>query len=70
MRNRIPGYLSDSGRTAQPSEPAFQELRDLAREQFADRMHQAETYVRKHPLSGLCAAFCIGAFLGWIIKRK
>ena len=70
MKNRIPDYLSDSRRADQPSEPAFQELRDLARKQFADRMRQAETYVRKHPVSGLGAAFCIGIFLGWVIKRK
>lgn len=70
MKNRFPGYLSDSRRTDRPSEPAFQDLRDLAREQFADRMRQAKAYVRQHPASGLGAAFCIGIFLGWIIKRK
>jgi len=38
MKNRIPDYLSDSRRTDQPSEPAFQELRELVRKQFAHRM--------------------------------
>jgi ElaB/YqjD/DUF883 family membrane-anchored ribosome-binding protein len=70
MKNRIPDYLSDLRRTDQPSERTFQELRDLARDQFANRMRQAETYVRVHPVSGLGAAFCIGVFLGWVIKRK
>ena len=70
MKNRIPAYPSDSRRTHQPSESAFQELRDLAHKQFADRMRQAETYVRKHPVSGLGAALCIGIIVGWVIKRK
>jgi ElaB/YqjD/DUF883 family membrane-anchored ribosome-binding protein len=70
MKNRIPDYLPDPRRTVQPSEPAFQELRDLARKQFAARMRQAETYVRQQPVSGLGEAFCIVIFLGWVIKRK
>lgn len=70
MKNRIPDYLPDSTRTNEPWEPTFEELRDLARKQFADRMRQAETYVREHPVSGLGAAFCIGIVLGWVIKRK
>ena len=70
MKNRIPDYLPDSPRTDQPPERAFQELRDQARDQFAKRMRQAETYVREHPVSGLGAAFCMGILLGWIIKRR
>lgn len=70
MKNRIPDYLSASSQTDQASEPTFQELRDLARAQFADRLRQAETFVREHPVSGLGAAFCIGIVLGWVIKRK
>jgi ElaB/YqjD/DUF883 family membrane-anchored ribosome-binding protein len=70
MINRIPDYPLASPRTVQPSERAFQELRNLARKQFADRMRQAETYVREHPVSGLGAAFCLGILLGWVIKRK
>jgi ElaB/YqjD/DUF883 family membrane-anchored ribosome-binding protein len=70
MKNRIPDHLPASSRTDQRSEPTFQELRDLARKQFAGLTRQSETYVREHPLSGLGAAFCIGIFLGWIIKRK
>lgn len=70
MINRIPDYPLAPPRTVQPSEQAFQELRNLARKQFADRMRQAETYVREHPVSGLGAAFCIGIVLGWVIKRR
>lgn len=70
MKNRIPDYLPDTTRTESPSAPTFQALRDLARKQFADRMRQAETYVREHPVVGLGAAFCIGILLGWVIKRK
>ena len=70
MKNRIPHYPLAPTRTVQPPETTFQELRPLARKQFSDRMHQAGTYVSKHPVSGLGAAFCIGIFLGWVIKRK
>jgi ElaB/YqjD/DUF883 family membrane-anchored ribosome-binding protein len=70
MKNRIPDYLAESTRIDQSSELALQELFDLARKQFADRMRQAETYVREHPVTGLGAALCIGIFLGWVIKRK
>ncbi len=70
MKNRIPGYLSDSRRTDRPSEPAFQEFRDPARKQFSDQIRLAGIYVREHPLTGLSTAFCIGIFLGWVIKRK
>ena len=70
MKNRIPDHLPASRQTDQRSEPTFQELRDLVRKQFADRIRQAGTYVREHPVSGLGAAFCMGIFLGWVIKRK
>ncbi len=70
MKNRIPDRVSDSRRTDRPSEPAFQEFCDLAREQDADGMRQAKAFVRQHPASGLGAAICIGIFLGWVIKRK
>ena len=70
MKNRIPDYLPASSQTDQASEATLHELRDLAREQLAERLRQAETFVREHPVSGLGAAFCLGIFLGWVIKRK
>ena len=70
MKNRIPEYLPASRRKGQPSQPAFQELRNLAQKQFAYRMHRIETYVQEHPVTGINAAFCLGIFLGWIIKRR
>lgn len=69
MMNRIPDYLSAPWRT-QSAQPAFQDLRKLARKRIGDRMRQVETYVQEHPGTGLGAAFCIGMFLGWVIKRK
>ncbi len=54
----------------QSSQPAFQELRDLAQQQIADRLRQVETHVQSHPAVGIAAAICIGIFLGWMIKRK
>lgn len=70
MRNRIPDFLPTSNQPDQSSSPTFQELSDLARMQFAGKLRQGETYVREHPASGLRAAFCMGLFLGWVIKRK
>ena len=70
MTNRIPNYLPTSRPKAQPSQSTFQQLRDLAQLQIADRMRQIETYVQEHPVTGIGAAFCIGIFLGWVIKRR
>lgn len=70
MKNRIPDHLPAARQTGQASQPAFQELRDLAQKQIADRVHQVETYVQSHPVIGVGAAFCIGIYLGWVIKRK
>ncbi len=70
MKNRIPDYLLSPRRTRQPSPPALQRLRDLAQEQIAYRMRQVKTQVQEHPVSGIGAAFCIGIFLGWVVKRR
>ena len=70
MMNRIPDYLPTSSRIDEPSQSAFQELRDLAQKQIAERMRQVRTYVQEHAVTGIGAAFCIGVFLGWVIKRR
>ena len=70
MKNRIPDYLPAPRRKGQPSQPAFQELRNLAQEQIGYQMRQVATYVQEHPVTGIGAAFCIGVFLGWVIKRR
>jgi ElaB/YqjD/DUF883 family membrane-anchored ribosome-binding protein len=70
MTNRIPNYLPASRRKGQPSQSAYQELRNLVQKQIADRMRVIEAYVQEHPVTGLGAAFCIGIFLGWVIKRR
>ena len=70
MKNRSPVYLPGPGRKGPPSQPAFQELHNLAQGQIAYRMRQVETYVQAHSLTGIGAAFCTGIFLGWIIKRR
>jgi ElaB/YqjD/DUF883 family membrane-anchored ribosome-binding protein len=69
MKNRIPDYLPSPMGTGQPSQPA-QELGDLAQKQIACRLRPIETYVQEHPATGIGAAFCIGIFLGWVIKRR
>ena len=70
MKNRVPDYLPAARQTGQASLPAFQELRDLAQKQIADQMHQVKTYVQAHPATGVGAAFCLGIYLGWVIKRR
>jgi len=70
MISRLPNYLPGPGRKGPPSQPAFQELHNLAQGQIAYRMRQVETYIREHAVTGIGAAFCIGIFLGWIIKRR
>jgi ElaB/YqjD/DUF883 family membrane-anchored ribosome-binding protein len=70
MKNRIPAYLSAPRRENQPTQPAAQELPSLAQKQIGYWMHKIETYVQTHPVTGIGAAFCIGIFLGWIIKRR
>ena len=70
MKTRIPDLLPTPGQKCQPSQSAIQELRNLAQRQIACRMRQVETYVQQHPVTGIGAAFCIGIFLGWVIKRR
>jgi ElaB/YqjD/DUF883 family membrane-anchored ribosome-binding protein len=66
MKNRIPVYLASSP----PPHPAAQEECDWAQKQIADRIRQVEKVVHEHPGTALGAAFCIGIFLGWIIRRR
>lgn len=70
MNNRIPEYLPAAPRKGRPPPAALKDLRDLAQKQIADRMHQVETYVQSHPLTGIGAALCMGILLGWFIKRR
>jgi ElaB/YqjD/DUF883 family membrane-anchored ribosome-binding protein len=70
VKNRIPDYLRAPRRMGQPSQPAFQEVLNRAQKQIADRLHKLEMYVQEHPVTGIGAAFCIGIFLGWVIKRR
>ena len=70
MKNRIPNYLAAPRKNGQPSKPAVQALRNLAQQQMVYRIHQVESYVQMHPVTGVGAAFCIGIFLGWFIKRR
>lgn len=70
MKNRIPNYLRASKTKAPLSLSADIKLLDLVRKQITDRMRVVETYVQEHPVTGIGAAFCIGVFLGWVIKRR
>jgi len=70
MNNRIPNYLPAPKRKALPSQSANPELLDLVQTQIADRMRVIEMYLQAHPVTAISATFCIGVFLGWVIKRR
>lgn len=70
MKNRIPDYLTAASRESEPSPPALQDLRNSAQKRIAAGIGQVKTYVQEHPGTGIGTAFCIGIFLGWIIKRR
>ena len=70
MMNRIPYYLPALNRKALPLQSSNTKLLDLVQKQIADRMRLIESYVQEHPVTGIGAAFCIGIFLGWAIKRN
>jgi len=70
MINRIPYYLPAPKRKATSSQSANTKVLDLFQKQIADRMRGIESYIQEHPVTGIGAAFCIGIFLGWAIKRN
>lgn len=70
MKNRIPDYLLTPQPQGAPAKLAFPDLRNLAQEQVAHRLRQIGAYVQEHPVTGIGTAFCVGVFLGWVIKRK
>jgi len=70
MTNRITEYSRVSRQIGQPPQPALQELRNEAQQEFTRRMRQIESLVQRHPVMGISAAFCIGILLGWKIKRS
>ena len=70
MKNRISEYLPAAKRKGQSSKAAISESRHVSQYQSALRMDDVESYVTEHPLVAIGAAFSIGVFLAWLIKRK
>ena len=70
MSNRIHEYLRVPRQIGPSPQPAIQELRNQAQNEFARRMRQIQALVQEHPVMGLGAAFCIGILLGWFSKRR
>ena len=70
MKNRISDYLSAARRKGQSSKAAIPASRQLSHCQNAFRTPDVESYVTEHPLAAIGAAFSIGVFLAWLIKRK
>ena len=70
MNNRLDAFRPIARREGQPSPPTPHPWHDQAQKQIARGMQKIESYVQQHPLTGIGAAFCIGIFLGWFIKRR
>ena len=70
MKNRMTDYLAASRHEGQTSKAVMRESRQLSHFQNAQRTHDIESYVAEHPLLAIGAAFSIGVFLAWLIKRK
>lgn len=70
IKNRIFDYLLAPTRKGQSSKAVNRESRQLSGCQNAFRTHDVESYVMEHPLAAIGAAFSIGVFLAWLIKRK
>lgn len=70
MKNRISDYLSTSRYKAPASTVVNPPSRPLLNGQDRNATQHVESYVLKHPLVAVGAAFSIGVFLAWMIKRK
>ena len=70
MKNRIPTHLAAPEGAGLAPQPAVQDVRDRVQEEIADRIRQVENIFHAHPGIAIGAAFCLGAFLGWVIKQK
>jgi ElaB/YqjD/DUF883 family membrane-anchored ribosome-binding protein len=69
MKNRISDYLPAPRHWGQSSKAAIPESRQLSHYQNAHQTYDIESYVTEHPLVAIGAAFSIGVFLAWLIKR-
>lgn len=70
MKNRIAGHLKFPEHNGGALQASIPESRQSAHEKNAIRTGDVESYVTEHPLAAIGAAFCIGVFLAWMIKRK
>jgi ElaB/YqjD/DUF883 family membrane-anchored ribosome-binding protein len=70
MKNRVADHLPSPRHVQQPTLLDLPKIGQGIQREFAERASQVETYVQQHPVTGIGAAFCIGLFAGWIIKRR
>lgn len=70
MRNRISEYLSASRPQEKPLRPVAQGYQWRAQHKGIYGKRDVESYVSEHPVMAIGAAFCIGVFSAWMIKRK
>jgi hypothetical protein len=66
MINRIIGYGSSAPRATPPGPPP----RTSGRQRMARLTRSLNESIAEHPALGLGAAFTVGVFLGWLIKRR
>jgi hypothetical protein len=65
--NRIIGYGSSEPRA---TPPFGEEPSTSARQRMARLTRSLNSSLAEHPAVGLGAAFTVGVFLGWVIKRR
>lgn len=70
MKNRLVESLPASGRQVQSWKEAIPESRQPVQRRIGHRNGDVESYVREHPVAAIGAAFCIGVFLAWVIRKK
>ena len=70
MKNRITDFLLTPRHKDRSSKAVIGGSRQLSAGQNSFKSPDVESYVTEHPLAAIGAAFSIGVFLAWLIKRK
>jgi ElaB/YqjD/DUF883 family membrane-anchored ribosome-binding protein len=70
MNHRIPDYLLNPKNQIQKSQSTAENFGLQMQETLTAGVRQIATYVKEHPTTGIGVALCLGAFLGWAIKRR
>jgi hypothetical protein len=70
MLNRIPKHALTLSQKFETLQPPSSDWCNRPLNRIVDRKDQFTAYFREHPLTGISATFCLGIFVGWMIKRR